>query len=287
MRQQQDCSCGGSNENCAHCNGSGFVWAGRDSKEPRPNSVNPPLHRRASLPLALPLSPRKEQRAMTGNPSFYANGPGVQSKTGSARPSKSANVPQSPRRKVRVSTPSRPARVPTDEPMACPLCHLKFAERLFDEHVFDCWVRSAGHKPVPGHAAPPKRPTVASGKLLVCPLCKAQVKAGRFDRHISLKCPMRAAREGRTVGIGARSHKEVSVQTKTAGSMRSSGTAPGVATKDQRGIHGEASLEALTVAQTIDRMDATRGMGHVARENGRFGSHPIYDSCDDESGPDG
>ena len=188
---------------------------------------------------------------------------------------------------MQVSAPSTPAHILTDEPMACPICHLRFAERLYDEHVFDCWVRSAGHKPVPGHAAPPKRPAVASGKLLVCPLCKAQVRAGRLNRHISLKCPMRPARERQTVGIGAQSRNEISVKPKGVGSTRSSGTAPGVATKDQRGIHGEASLEALTVAQTIDRMDATRGMGHVARENGLFGSHPIYDSCDDESGPDG
>lgn len=37
--------------------------------------------------------------------------------------------------------------------------------------------------------------------------------------------------------------------------------------------------------QTTDRMDANLGMGFFARENGRYGSHPIHDRFDDDSNP--
>jgi hypothetical protein len=36
----------------------------------------------------------------------------------------------------------------------------------------------------------------------------------------------------------------------------------------------------------IDRRDRTKGYGYPARESGRFGSHPMHDGFDDESGPD-
>lgn len=35
------------------------------------------------------------------------------------------------------------------------------------------------------------------------------------------------------------------------------------------------------------RMDATKNIGYPAREHGPYGSHPMYDDFDDESGPDG
>jgi hypothetical protein len=38
--------------------------------------------------------------------------------------------------------------------------------------------------------------------------------------------------------------------------------------------------------QVTDRMEPNRGMGFFARENGRFGSHPLHDRFDDESGPE-
>jgi hypothetical protein len=39
------------------------------------------------------------------------------------------------------------------------------------------------------------------------------------------------------------------------------------------------------VWQPVDLMDANRGMGAFARENGRFGSHALHDRFDDESTP--
>ncbi len=36
----------------------------------------------------------------------------------------------------------------------------------------------------------------------------------------------------------------------------------------------------------FDRRDANRGIGHIARDNGRFGSMPLYDDYSDEGSPD-
>jgi hypothetical protein len=35
------------------------------------------------------------------------------------------------------------------------------------------------------------------------------------------------------------------------------------------------------------RMDATKDIGYPVREHGPYGSHPMHDDFDDESGPDG
>ena len=35
------------------------------------------------------------------------------------------------------------------------------------------------------------------------------------------------------------------------------------------------------------KMDATKGIGYPVREHGPYGSHPVHDDFDDDSGPDG
>jgi hypothetical protein len=44
----------------------------------------------------------------------------------------------------------------------------------------------------------------------------------------------------------------------------------------------EIELEA-----TVPRIDATKGIGYPVREHGPYGSHPMHDDFDDESGPNG
>jgi hypothetical protein len=38
---------------------------------------------------------------------------------------------------------------------------------------------------------------------------------------------------------------------------------------------------------TDSRIDATKNIGYPVREHGPYGSHPMHDDFDDESGPDG
>ena len=50
----------------------------------------------------------------------------------------------------------------------------------------------------------------------------------------------------------------------------------------ERAKSGEVELEA-----TDSRIDATKDIGYPHRERGRYGSHPMHDPFNDESGPDG
>jgi hypothetical protein len=60
-----------------------------------------------------------------------------------------------------------------------------------------------------------------------------------------------------------------------------------LALKDHNGSRTEGSQGAAetVVSPPLDPMDANRGMGAFARENGRFGSHALHDRFDDESMP--
>jgi len=51
---------------------------------------------------------------------------------------------------------------------------------------------------------------------------------------------------------------------------------------------GEQAGSGEVELDTIDsRMDATKDIGYPVREHGPYGSHPMHDPFDDESGPDG
>jgi len=55
-----------------------------------------------------------------------------------------------------------------------------------------------------------------------------------------------------------------------------------VSREAERAKSGEVELEA-----TDSRIDATKDIGYPVREHGPYGSHPMHDDFDDESGPDG
>jgi hypothetical protein len=50
----------------------------------------------------------------------------------------------------------------------------------------------------------------------------------------------------------------------------------------ERENSGEVEFEAID-----SRIDATKNIGYPVREHGPYGSHPMHDDFDDESGPDG
>lgn len=50
----------------------------------------------------------------------------------------------------------------------------------------------------------------------------------------------------------------------------------------ERAKSGEVEFEA-----SDSRIDATKDIGYPVREHGPYGSHPMHDDFDDESGPDG
>ena len=97
-----------------------------------------------------------------------------------------------------------------------------------------------------------------------CPFCK--MKAARWEvwRHAEKKHKDRKFRNA-----------DCKILKRFGGTDESSKPVP---SKD-----GRSTLR-LAVAN-VDPLDATRHMGHFAREGARFGSHPIHDRFDDESGP--
>jgi hypothetical protein len=61
---------------------------------------------------------------------------------------------------------------------------------------------------------------------------------------------------------------------------------------DQKTVHSAADAKRpdprtqFAQANSLERIDATKLYAHSFRENGKYGSHPLHDGMDDESGPD-
>lgn len=62
--------------------------------------------------------------------------------------------------------------------------------------------------------------------------------------------------------------------------------------QEQKTVHSAADAKRpdprtqFAQANSLERIDATKLYAHSFRENGKYGSHPLHDGMDDESGPD-
>lgn len=95
-----------------------------------------------------------------------------------------------------------------------------------------------------------------------CSRCHAAMKAESFAKHIA-----------RVHGLGGRQ------QPKTTGTKRRHGR------REKPPMHVVEPLDPQQDLQIADQREAHRQMGFVVRENGRYGSHPLHDRFDDESEP--
>jgi len=307
MQERQDCTCGGSNENCCHCGGRGFVSSGRNSRGSSTNGVSPMPRRKTPWPRAWPQQKLSEM-SETVAPLPSDKPPQVE--TTSPRPKSSQCLPQAERKESLPGISTIRGHIVSNGFIACRSCNLAFHEKLIDEHLLECPLRHIARGPVlPRSVAPQKRKiesnlvhgkTSNPSKDLVprkkvalsvgcelCSMCKFPVKVTNLARHQAEKCPRRPNKVTQPTQSRSRFGGKCVVIPPSVRSVRNSGAQP----KRKKGtgqssISREASIEAMPQQQTIDRMDATRGMGFFARENGRFGSHPIHDGFDDESGPD-
>jgi len=109
-------------------------------------------------------------------------------------------------------------------------------------------------------------------QLLQCPHCKSKVKATRLKRHVK-----------RVHGKDTPTAIVPQLRPK-AGSNFGSGATASLPGRVLPPDHASDDVFEQTVGS--DRRDSTRGIGHVVRESGRYGSYPIHDGFDDESGPD-
>lgn len=108
-----------------------------------------------------------------------------------------------------------------------------------------------------------------SSNLIQCAECSAKVKPSRMMRH------MRKVHHSMPRPV---SHNP----------KRVTNSDPSINTQELTKVlpADHLSKDAFEQSVGIDRRDRTRGYGYPARENGRYGSHPMHDGFDDEAGPE-
>jgi hypothetical protein len=130
MAEQRDCSCGGSNENCARCGGNGFIWTGQNRKNARPELpqvVVPPNRRKVPLQMASPrpaIPTRERSEPKRTSPS--------QTKSFTDPPRKSPLRPSIAGVNRPQDGPAEKAERPT---RVCPLCSATVRADRLDAHV--------------------------------------------------------------------------------------------------------------------------------------------------------
>lgn len=309
MQEQHNCSCDGSNENCCHCGGRGFISIGHDSVGMSTLRVRPLKRRKMPLP---PVGPQSKSRANLGfvSPSSNLASQRNQSK---ATPTGTQFAPSSVQKahtEAQLALSSTRDRILHNGFVACHFCHYAFHLKFIDTHLFACPMRLAG-KDLPTKAfAPikeekvvwtvvrsaasiPRRMRVTQKAVALregvelCPMCKVLVSPARITSHKANRCPKRPNVPGQAIQSRAVSGPKSKMNPQSTRSVRNSGgqTQRKKETVQISNPH-EDLIEAMPQELVMDRMEANRGMGFFARENGRFGSHPLHDRFDDESGPE-
>jgi hypothetical protein len=98
--------------------------------------------------------------------------------------------------------------------------------------------------------------------MIACQFCQCQLRAKNLDRHLK------------------RAH---AAELKRAHAAKLTRNNAAVARSQPRSA---ASRDAAMALTDRDTQDASKYIGHFAREHGRFGSMPSYDDFSDEGGPD-
>lgn len=102
----------------------------------------------------------------------------------------------------------------------------------------------------------------SSNRSAVCPICRSRMKPTNLKKHLR------------------KVHKHLAGPVPFSLSRKSKRSQ----VTQQRDRRFESSRE-KNDWQIVDEREAHRQMGFVARENGRYGSHPLHDRFDDESEP--
>lgn len=121
--------------------------------------------------------------------------------------------------------------------------------------------------------------------LTKCPHCSAMVREDRLNRHIR-KCHPAALAAG-TVPLPRRvSCPRCGQRVRLDHLGRHIAIVhEQVETRDRRNDRRVEWVSLDALADTYDSLDAGKYLGYMRRENGRFGSLPLYDGYDDEDFP--
>lgn len=127
-------------------------------------------------------------------------------------------------------------------------------------------------------------PTTTSKRTLVqCPYCQSDVREDRLEKH------KRKVHGAMVPGVPAVAREgmdpaRLSKRTRPKASRQSGHQQPGGSVSSQICSSERLELEKLKQSQDEPR-DGSKYWGHVRREHGRFGSHPLMDDYGDESEP--
>ena len=306
------CTCQGSNPNCYRCDGSGLIEAMRENSPNSSPASYKVLHSICKCSVCEPKksSPPKKQPRNQSIPSDFS------SKKNQAHGALlSQNTPAIPRRSYKrnivtsnsiekmgeraevdwenyCSEPDDPWRdyVP-EEPhprpnFVCPHCK----QRLINFARFEKHIRKA--HPTQSISASETHPTFTplneveaslhsaartpalKDLVYACHLCKAVMKnAQRLAAHISKVHELRSSYKNLN-------NRKITTRNKssTTGSSKSTSVL-----KKSKSSNQKYNSNPTGVYEHSETMDASRGWGGSFRDYGQFGSHPMYDSMDDES----
>jgi hypothetical protein len=230
VEESRPCTCGGSNENCYRCSGTGII-------QRRVNVVQP-------------SSPTRQRKGF--DLSGLLRRFGTKKAKQAAERSAASRMIQCDRCKFRG--------LPEEVKSHAQKAHAT-KESLDRPGIIDRYSTRKRH----GNGRKTPTPVLAASSrkhLIACPICRSNVKATRFRKHLSKV-------HGHTVGPVPPSRSRKSRRKQAARHISRTPSAP-VPADD---------------LQIIDQREAHRQMGFVVRENGRYGSHPLHDRFDDESEP--
>jgi hypothetical protein len=293
-RKRPPCSCGGSNENCQRCFGSGWVESGSSrggfgSVAGLKHSA-PSISSRTSLPDAPP--PRPDARPPFSAPILIACrhcggmvlASGLSSHLRRWHPRPLPAAVQKPARAIVPRTSvNRPhvqasgARPGLPAYVKCTICGVKLKAGRVARHmrnVHEAAVASplvAARSPIAAPrrvATSPKAHTAIARVVtptVMCPACGQGIAATAFGEHMR------------------RSHPGVRPQLTefSVGAVRR--PERGAATEGSNGLPEDSGLFSPDQTRIERSLDGTRGQ-HVFREHGRFGSASSHDNYGDDSG---
>jgi hypothetical protein len=269
----RSCVCGGSNENCRFCGGSGSISNGLASAlvshVGRPKSENVPY-----------TGSGKADWGTTARLIPCPQGCGARVRPGKmGRHLRKAHgiLSMSPQPPIISSGIKSNPKQTESTYRSCPICGAEIRADFVGRHLAEVHPNRdylpevplvrAEHQtdskqygspsPVPHSIATSTRSTTGSlksgRKYEICPECRANVRSTRIKYH------MAKAHNGRSVRFQPTQTPSVKDPTRNTSTL---------------------------IDQSDKNLDATKPYAHSYREQGRFGSHPSHDGFDDESTPD-
>jgi hypothetical protein len=268
---QKPCGCGGSNENCCHCFGSGFIRV-RDVPSKRKegalestgeNWVKEFVSKHPLLnpnPLRQPEGTEPTRRQ---HPASHKEAKGSNLERG-LYPDDMAKV-----RARLLARMSKEHGNPT-----CGQCYARFSRYadLVKHRRAGCQKPKA--TPIRVQYLPSHWSAQKHSGMTTCEHCGCPLKTVNISRHLG-KCPKYSKRVAAAKSVALKPRGGVFSETVQRQPFRSIASAKKT---DPR--------SAFAQANAFDRVDATRLYAYSFRENGKYGSHPLHDGMDDESGPD-